>query len=119
MTYVQLQNAEGKFVSPGEESFKAAAAGADWAHSFYQILTNQPGAASWPITSATFILIHQTQDKAAQGKAVLKFFDWAYKNGDATASNLDYVAMPQGVKDIVIQSWATVKDKLGAPINGQ
>ncbi len=77
MTYALLQNSTGAFVAPTEESFKAAAAGADWAKSFYQILTNQPGAGAWPITSATFILMHKVQEKPAQAAASLKFFEWA------------------------------------------
>ncbi|GHU27106.1 phosphate-binding protein PstS [Betaproteobacteria bacterium] len=82
LAHAQLQNRAGEFVQPSEASFKAAAAGAEWEKSFYQILTDQPGAASWPITSATFILLHKTQDKPAQAAATLDFFGWAYKNGD-------------------------------------
>lgn len=110
MTYAQMQNSAGNFVSPDESSFKAAAAGADWAKSFYQILTNQPGKDSWPITSATFILMQKVQDKPAQASAVLKFFEWAYKNGDKTASDLDYVPMPAVVKTQIEKSWADIKD---------
>jgi phosphate transport system substrate-binding protein len=66
MTYALLQNAAGQFVAPEDKAFKAAAAGADWSKSFYQILTNQPGAQSWPITGATFILMHKVQDKPAR-----------------------------------------------------
>ncbi len=82
MNYVQLQNADGAFVTPDDDSFKAAAAGADWSKSFYQILTNQPGKAAWPLTGATFILMHKAQDKPQQAATTLKFFDWAYKSGD-------------------------------------
>ncbi len=110
MTYAQMQNSAGNFVSPDESSFKAAAAGADWAKSFYQILTNQPGKDSWPITSATFILMQKVQDKPAQASAVLKFFEWVYKNGDKTASDLDYVPMPAVVKTQIEKSWADIKD---------
>src|SRR5690606_752345 len=85
MTYALLQNQAGKFVAPDDAAFKAAAAGAAWDKSFYQILTNQPGEGSWPIPGATFILVHKVQDKPAQGSTVLRFFDWAYKNGDKTA----------------------------------
>lgn len=116
MAYVQLQNAEGNFVSPSEETFKAAAAGADWQRNFYQILTDQPGAQAWPITSATFILLHKKQVKPAQANAVLAFFEWAYENGDEVASGLDYVAMPQSVKDTVLQSWREITDMAGAPL---
>lgn len=114
MTYALLQNAAGQFVAPDDAAFKAAAAGADWAKSFYQILTNQPGAQSWPITGATFILMHKAQDKPAQAAAALKFFDWAYKNGDKTADDLDYVPMPAGVKTQVEKLWtAEIKDAGG------
>ena len=116
MTFVQMQNAAGAYVSPDDTSFKAAAAGADWAKSFYQILTNQPGKDSWPITGATFILMHKAQDKPAQAAASLKFFEWAYKNGDKTADYLDYVPMPASVKGVIEKSWAEIKDASGKPI---
>ncbi|QBK04971.1 phosphate ABC transporter substrate-binding protein PstS [Hylemonella gracilis] len=109
MTYALLQNAAGQFVSPDIDAFKAAAAGAQWDKSFYQVLTNQSGAKSWPITGATFILMHAKQDKPAQGEAVKKFFEWAYKNGDSTAEGLDYVTMPAGVKAQITKLWSTVK----------
>ena len=109
MVYAQMQNAAGKFVSPEDTAFKAAAAGAEWDKSFYQILTNQPGDASWPITGATFILMHKAQDKPAQAATVLKFFSWAYKNGDQTADNLDYVPMPAPVKTAIAKSWTQIK----------
>jgi phosphate transport system substrate-binding protein len=116
MTYAQVKNAAGNFVSPDDSAFKAAAAGADWAKSFYQILTNQPGKDSWPITGATFILMHKTQDKPEKATATLKFFDWAYKNGDQTADDLDYVPMPAGVKDAIRKSWGQIKDGAGKPV---
>ncbi|WBY02234.1 phosphate ABC transporter substrate-binding protein PstS [Ramlibacter tataouinensis] len=117
MTYAQLQNAAGQFVSPDADAFAAASAGADWSKSFYQILTNQPGAKSWPISSATFIMMHKAQDKPAQAAAALKFFDWAYKNGDKTADDLDYVPMPASVKDQVRKLWAAeIKDASGKPV---
>ena len=116
MTYAQMQNADGAFVSPDDTAFKAAAAGADWAKSFYQILTNQPGKASWPITGATFILMQKTQDKPAQAAAALKFFEWAYKNGDKVADDLDYVPMPDAVKAAIVKTWAEIKDASGKPI---
>lgn len=117
LTYALLQNSEGQFVSPSEASFKAAAAGADWSKSFYQILTEQPGKESWPITSATFILMQKTQDKPAQAATALKFFDWAYKQGDSTASGLDYVPMPDSVKAQVLQAWGEIKDGAGQPVS--
>ncbi|WP_338500116.1 phosphate ABC transporter substrate-binding protein PstS [Delftia tsuruhatensis] len=117
LTYTQLQTAGGTFVSPDDATFKAAAAGADWAKSFYQILTNQPGKEAWPITSATFIIMHKAQDKPAQAAASLKFFEWAYKSGDKTAADLDYVPMPDAVKNVIFQSWGQIKDTSGTAIS--
>ncbi|WP_027996123.1 phosphate ABC transporter substrate-binding protein PstS [Simplicispira psychrophila] len=116
MTYVQLQNAAGSFVSPDDAAFKAAAAGADWSKSFHQILTHQPGKEAWPLTGATFILMHKVQDKPAQAAAALKFFEWAYQSGDKTAGDLDYVPMPDSVKSVILKSWADIKDTSGKAI---
>ncbi|MDB5883698.1 MAG: Phosphate-binding protein PstS [Ramlibacter sp.] len=116
MTYAMMQNAAGKFVAPDESAFKAAAAGAEWSRSFYQILTNQPGAGSWPITGATFILMHKVQDKPAQAAATLKFFQWAYQNGDKTAGDLDYVPMPAVVKTQIEKAWGEIKDGSGKTV---
>jgi phosphate transport system substrate-binding protein len=117
MTYAQLKNAEGNFVSPDDTSFKAAAAGAKWQETFYQVLTNQPGKDAWPITGATFILMHTAQDKPQQAAAVMKFFDWAYKNGDNTAADLDYVPMPASVKTAITEEWVDVKDASGKSVS--
>lgn len=117
MAYALMQNAAGQFVAPDDAAFKAAAAGAEWSRSFYQILTNQPGAQSWPITGATFIIMHKVQDKPAEAAATLKFFDWAYKNGDKTAEDLDYVPMPAAVKSQIVRLWASeIKDGSGKGI---
>jgi len=116
MVYAQLQNAAGNFVSPEDNAFKAAAANADWSKSFYQVLTNQAGKDAWPITGATFILLHKAQDKPANATTVLKFFDWAYKNGDKTADDLDYVPMPDAVKSTIAKAWGEVKDASGKPV---
>jgi phosphate transport system substrate-binding protein len=116
MTYAQLKNAAGNFVSPEDGAFKAAAAGAEWSKSFYQILTEQPGKDSWPITGATFILMQKVQDKPAQAAASLKFFEWAYKNGDKTADDLDYVPMPAAVKTIIEKAWGDIKDASGKTV---
>ncbi len=119
MNYALLQNREGQFVKPDEETFKAAAAGANWekAPGFYEILTNEPGSKSWPITGATFILLHKTQDKPAQAAEVMKFFDWAYANGDKMASDLDYIPMPDKVVKLIQTAWKTqVKDAGGKAI---
>ncbi len=116
MAYALMQNAAGKFVAPDDSAFKAAAAGAEWSKSFYQILTNQPGADAWPITGATFILMHKVQDKPAQAAATLKFFQWAYQNGDKTAGDLDYVPMPSVVKSQVEKAWGEIKDASGKAV---
>jgi len=116
MAHVQLRNAAGNFVNPDDSSFKAAAAGADWTKTFYQILTEQPGAGSWPITGATFILMHAKQDKPSQGSSSLKFFEWAYNNGDAMATELEYVPLPSSVKDLVRREWAKIQDGTGKPL---
>lgn len=116
MAFAQVRNAAGTFVSPDDTAFKAAAVGADWTKSFYQILTEQPGKDAWPITGATFILMQKAQDKPAQATAVLKFFEWAYKTGDKNAEELDYVPMPANVKAVIEKSWADIKDASGKPI---
>lgn len=107
IAHTQLKNRDGQLVQPDEESFKAAAAGADWAKTpgFALVLTDQSGKNSWPMTSASFILMHKAQGDAAKGKEVLKFFDWAYKNGGAMAAELDYVAMPDAVVKLVQDAW--------------
>jgi len=116
MTYPLLQNASGSFVAPDDTSFKAAAAGADWSKSFHQILTNQSGKDAWPITGATFIMMHTKQDKPKEAAAALRFFDWAYKNGDQVALELDYVPMPDSVKTAIRQQWAKITDGSGVPV---
>ena len=117
MTFTLLKNRDGNFVPPSEEAFKAAAAGADWAKSFYQITTDQPGKDAWPLSNPTYVLMHKTQDKAANASNSLKFFEWAYNNGDKMADDLDYVALPASVKDLVRKQWAaSIKDSAGKAI---
>ena len=119
MSHTQLKNRDGQFVQPDDETFKAAAAGADWAKTpgMGVILTNQAGKSSWPITGASFILLHKSQASAERAKEVLKFFDWSYKNGGAMAADLDYVAMPAPVVKLVQDAWkANVKDASGKAI---
>ena len=117
MSHVLLRNQAGSFVAPDDSAFKAAAAGADWAKSFYQVLTEQPGKDSWPITGATFILMHKAQDKPVNATNSLKFFDWAFVNGDKMADELDYVPLPPSVKDLVRKQWAdNLKDAAGKAI---
>jgi phosphate transport system substrate-binding protein len=119
MIYASIKNKDGNFVEPSDDSFKAAAAGADWAKSpgYYVILTNQSGKASWPITGASFILMYKQQADATKGREVLKFFDWSFNNGEAMANELDYVAMPPAVIKLVQETWKSeVKDSAGKPI---
>jgi phosphate transport system substrate-binding protein len=116
MAFAQMQNQAGVFVSPDDVAFKAAAAGADWNKSFYQILTNQPGQASWPISGATFIMMQKTQDKPANAAASLKFFSWAYASGDKMADDLDYVPMPDNVIGAIEKAWGDIKDASGKAI---
>ncbi|TAG26228.1 MAG: phosphate ABC transporter substrate-binding protein PstS [Burkholderiales bacterium] len=116
MNFVQLQNRDGVWISPSDTAFKAAAAGADWNKSFYQLITNQPGKDAWPISTATFIMMHKKQDKPAEATAALKFFDWAYINGDKTADDLDYVPMPDSVKATIRKVWGEIKDASGKPV---
>ncbi|HET9822027.1 MAG TPA: phosphate ABC transporter substrate-binding protein PstS [Burkholderiaceae bacterium] len=113
MAHVQLRNTAGQYVQPDDATFKAAAAGAAWNKTFYQILTEQPGKDAWPITGATFILMHKVQGKPAQAAAALQFFDWAFANGDTMASDLDYVPMPDGVKAQVRKAWGEIRDTGG------
>ena len=118
MTYTLLKNRDGAFVSPDSKAFQAAAANADWskAPGFYLLLTNQPGKESWPITGATFILMHHQQTKPDSARAVLDFFNWSYRNGGELAEKLDYVPMPANVVGMVEESWKTIVGPDGKPI---
>jgi phosphate transport system substrate-binding protein len=117
MNYVAMKNSSGAVVEPQTETFKAAAAGADWSKSFYQILTDEPGKNAWPIVGATFVLLHTTQDKAPQGAETLKFFDWAFKNGGQAANDLDYISLPESVVTEIKTQWKEkVKDASGKPV---
>ena len=118
MTYAMLQNKGGAFVGPDDKTFRAAAANAQWdkAPGFYQILTDQPGKESWPITGATFILMHKKQDKPEIALLALKFFEWAYESGDKLALDLDYVPMPDAVVTLVKTEWKKIQDTSGKPV---
>ena len=118
LKYVQLQNHAGKFVTPTIETFQAAAANADWSHApgFYILLVDQPGDKSWPITGASYILMHKDQTEPVKALAVLKFFDWCYKNGAASATDLHYVPIPEKVFNLVHSLWAKEMIAEGAPI---
>jgi phosphate transport system substrate-binding protein len=119
LSFAQMVNKDGQVVAPNDDSFKAAAAGADWAKTpgMGVILTDQPGKASWPITGASFILIHKQQDKPEIGREVLKFFDWSFKNGSKMADELDYVPMPDPVVSQIRSVWkAQIKDASGKAV---
>jgi phosphate transport system substrate-binding protein len=119
LTYARMVNKAGKVVAPTSQSFQAAAANADWTSQpgYGVILANQPGDTSWPMTAATWILVHkQPTDPAATAEA-LKFFAWAYKNGTGMAEGLDYVPMPASVIGDVEKSWMTeIKGADGKPL---
>ncbi len=119
LTYAKMVNKDGKVVAPTSEAFQAAAANADWKSQpgYGVILANQPGATSWPMTAATWILVYkQPQDPAATAEA-LKFFAWSYKNGGKMAEELDYVPMPANVVKDIEATWAAeIKDTGGKPI---
>jgi len=118
MSYVLLQNRDGNFVGPDDTTFRAAAANAQWdkAPGFNLLLTDQAGKESWPITGATFILMHRKQDKPENALIALKFFDWAYEGGDKMAIDLDYVPMPDSVVKLVKTEWKKIQDGAGKPV---
>jgi phosphate transport system substrate-binding protein len=119
MSHTQLKNKDGVFLQPDDDNFKAAAASAEWTKTpgFAVVLTDAAGKQSWPITGVSYILMHKSQADAAKGKEVLKFFDWAYKNGGAAAAELDYVPMPANVTKLVEDNWkANLKDASGKAI---
>ncbi len=119
MNYALVKNRDGQFIAPSSQAFQAAAAGANWksAPGMYVILTDAPGKASWPIAGATFILMHKVQEKPDNAKQVLKFFDWAYANGDQLATQLDYVPMPDAVVSIIKNEWHNSRrDQAGKPL---
>jgi phosphate transport system substrate-binding protein len=104
-------------VPPSDSNFKAAAAGADWNKTFYQITTEQPGKDAWPLSNPTYILMYKTQDKPANASNALKFFEYGYVSGDQIADDLDYVPLPAAVKDLVRKHWAAnLKDAAGKAI---
>ncbi len=118
LTYAKLKNRDGKLVSPEIKAFQAAAANADWAKApgYYLILVDQPGADSWPITGASFILMHKEVKDAADALTALKFFSWAYDKGDKMAEELDYVPLPDNVVKMVEQTWMGNIKSSGKPV---
>ncbi|WP_116135607.1 phosphate ABC transporter substrate-binding protein PstS [Trinickia diaoshuihuensis] len=117
MVYTKLTNHDGKVVTPDTATFAAAAKGAEWNKSFYQILTDEPGANAWPIVGATFVLVHKTQEKPAEGAETLKFFGWGFKNGSDAVNSLDYIPLPSSVTAEIEKQWkANVKDASGKSV---
>ncbi|MFO1260089.1 MAG: phosphate ABC transporter substrate-binding protein PstS [Sphingomonadaceae bacterium] len=118
MPYLLVKNAAGNYPAPNAAAFAAAAASAPWTSSpgNYVLLLNQPGANAWPISGATFILMYKNPSNAAASANVLKFYDWAYKYGDAAATALDYVPLPHAVKAMVRKQWATYITAGGKPV---
>jgi phosphate transport system substrate-binding protein len=119
MASVDMINGDGKSVAPNAAAFQAAAGNADWAKSdnYYVILTNQPGAETWPIAGATFILMYKQPDNADAAAEALKFFNWAYTSGGKAAEELDYVPLPAAVVAQIQKTWATeVKMQDGKPV---
>ena len=112
--HAQVKNRDGNFVQPSDDTFKAAAANADWANApgFYLLLTDQKGKDAWPITGASFIVMHRQQADVLTGRAILKFFDWSYKNGAKMSEDLEYVHLPQSVIKLVNEKW---KNELKGP----
>lgn len=121
MTYALMQNKQGAFVPPTAAAFKAAAAGVNWAAAskdgYNILLLDEPGAASWPISGATFILMHRSQSDPSAGRAALAFFDWSFKNGDSMADSLDYVPLPLKAKALIRATWEReIKGSDGKPV---
>ncbi|WP_454830037.1 phosphate ABC transporter substrate-binding protein PstS [Pseudoxanthomonas wuyuanensis] len=108
MSYAQMKNAAGNFVSPSDETFQAAAASADWAKSkdFYLVMTNAPGQNAWPVAATNFIIMYKKPKNAARAKAAKEFFRWAYANGDAQAKSLDYVPLPDALVKQIETYWS-------------
>jgi phosphate transport system substrate-binding protein len=108
MSYAQLQNAAGNFVQPSAEAFQAAAASADWANAkdFNLVITNAAGADAWPITATNFILMYKQPKDAKRSADTRAFFKWAFENGQAQASSLDYVPLPPELVKQVEAYWA-------------
>jgi phosphate transport system substrate-binding protein len=118
MTTLSLRNRAGAFVSPSIRSFAAAAASANWkkAPGFYMVLTDQPGKDTWPISGASFILVHKDHRDPARAVAMLKFFDWCYRHGADMAAKLDYVPIPNTVYELVEKTWKSEIKAKGKPI---
>jgi phosphate transport system substrate-binding protein len=118
MTHALMRNHDGKVVAPEIESFQAAASNADWVKTpgFGVVLTDQPGERSWPITGASFILVHRNTEKPESVRQVLDFFAWAYREGGKIAEEIDYVPMPEPVVKLIEASWKEIRGPNGQPV---
>ena len=117
LTTTQLRNKAGNFVKPTAESFLAGAAAADWnVANFAANLIDTAGATAWPVVAPTFILIPTNPADPAQAAKVLKFFDWCFRNGDTIARDLDYIPLPDAVKQAVRTAWTKVSGPDGKPV---
>lgn len=116
LAWTLVQNKDKAWPMPDDTTFAAASAGADWSKSFYEILTDQAGKDAWPITAATWILMQKIQDKPAQGTEVLKFFDWAFHNGNKMAAELEFVPLPDATTKLIRASWDQIRDGAGKPV---
>jgi phosphate transport system substrate-binding protein len=116
--YALVRNRDGQYPQPDDASFQAAAAHADWAGApgYYRIITDSPGKDAWPIAATSFILVHARQGRPARGVEVLKFFDWAFRNGQKMAAELDYVPLPDALVKQVEASWQGIGDSAGKPL---
>ncbi|MGE5257610.1 MAG: phosphate ABC transporter substrate-binding protein PstS [Hyphomicrobiales bacterium] len=120
LAYALMPSHDGQFIKPDSKTFQSAAANADWAKAdgYYLVLTNQPGKDSWPITGASFILMHKSQEHPDRAAEALKFFKWSFANGGKMAESLDYVPMPANVVKMVEATWSTeIKGTDGKPIS--
>ena len=118
MTHTAMVNRDGKTVQPDDKTFASAAANANWnaAPGFGVNLNNQPGDQAWPMTSASFILMHKTAEKPARSLEALKFFQWALNKGQNLALELDYVPLPATVVKQIEASWKDIRDASGKPV---
>jgi phosphate transport system substrate-binding protein len=118
LAYADMVNKAGKRVTPNAAAFQAAASTADWANApgYYLILTNQAAPQSWPITGASFILVYAVPPDPAATTETLKFFNWAFKNGGAAASQLDYVPLPESLIKQIRATWKSDIKGLTAPV---
>lgn len=119
MSHALVRNAAGEYVEPSIESFSAASRGVDWTTSFHHMLTNHSAREAWPITGATFVLMHSRPDRPEQAAQTIRFFRWALNNGDAAAHELGYATLPKPVIASLDGVWARVRDADGKPLNNR